>query len=127
MTVNMFEQASRLKLRYKTNEGVHSTETLWDMELSTLDQAYQKLVKEVGNTENSLLQDHKVDPKTQLKIDIIRYIVTTRMQEIDKVRARNERKRKQQDLMRILADKERVELQNKSTEDLRKMIEELSD
>ena len=40
---NLFEKASKMKLRFSTTKGVLSTEDLWDLSLESLDRIAKNL------------------------------------------------------------------------------------
>lgn len=88
-TQNMFEQASRQKLRFDTGVGLLTVEDLWALPLSTtnnkpnLDAIAVELNKALKGTEESFVSNKKKDAILQLKFDLVKHIIDTRMQEID--------------------------------------------
>lgn len=125
-TNNLFEKASRLKLRFNYR-GMISVEDLWDMSLESLDAMYKSLnslVKE--SKEESLLNTRtSYDEELTLKAELLKYIVKTKMEENEaKLKAR-EKKAQKQKLLEVMSAKQDEALQGKSLEELAKMIDEL--
>lgn len=128
MSEKMFETAVRNKLRFPY-KGEISVEDLWDLPVPSLDSIFKKLnVQAKQANEESLLDiKSKEDEVLDLKIEIIKYIVTTKLAE-EKARLNaRERREKKQKLSAILYSKQEQELQNKSAEELAAMIAELDD
>ena len=120
----MFEQASRLKLRFQTTKGVVKVEDLWDLQLTVLNDAYKVLVKELRETEtDSLLETPSKAPNhNQLRADIIKHVVETRRAEAAKKKNAAANKAEKDKLLAILENKQNEELQNMSADELKQKI-----
>lgn len=123
---NMFEVAVRNKFRFPFR-GVISVEDLWDLNVKDLDLVFKTLnsklkqVKEESLLETKTQQDQELDTK----IEIVKYIVNTKLEE-EKTRLQaKERKEKKQKILEILSDKQEESLLNKSEDELRNMLNEL--
>jgi hypothetical protein len=125
-TTNMFETASRSKLRFSF-KGLISTEDLWDLPVESLDMMYKSLNAQAKQAkEESLLGTRsKQEEELTLRIELIKHVVKTKIEEADAKVKDIEARRKKQKLMEILASKQDSDLQTKSVEELTKMIEEL--
>lgn len=123
---NIFEFATRNKLRYPY-KGVISTEDLWDLDVTQLNEIFKTLkAEERKDKEESLLATQsKKDVILATKIDVIRHIVNKKLDEAKRASAEKERADRKQQLMGILADKQNEELRNKTVEELRQMIDEI--
>lgn len=122
----MFEVAVRNKLRFPFR-GLISTEDLWDLNVENLDVVFKELNSQIKRVqEESLLKTKsKQDEELELKISIVKYIVAVKLEETDlRVKAMEKREQKQK-ILKILSDKQDESLQNKSIEELEKMLEEL--
>lgn len=122
----MFEVAVRNKLRFPFR-GLISTEDLWDLNVENLDVVFKELNSQIKRVqEESLLKTKsKQDEELELKINIVKYIVSVKLEETDlRVKAMEKREQKQK-ILKILSDKQDESLQNKSIEELEKMLEEL--
>lgn len=118
----MFEQATRLKLRFN-HKGLCSVEDLWDLSLKSLDIIYKELKKQSKEQkEESLLGIKDQNDKIlDIKIEIIKYIVEVKLME-QKQRQLASQKQK---LLAIIAEKEDKKLYDMDIEDLKKLAQEL--
>lgn len=122
----MFEVAARTKFRFPFN-GLISTEDLFDLTVEDLDSIFKTLNSQVKKAqEESLLGSKtKQDKELEMKIDIIKYIVSTKLEEAElKVKVK-ERKEQKQKILGILSAKQDAALENKSVEELKQMLNEL--
>lgn len=126
MEKNLFEIASRCKYRF-AYRGMISVEDLWDLRLESLDEIYKNLSSEIKKaSEESLLKTKTKDQEViENKIEIVKYIVNVKLQEVESRRREIENKEKKQHIMAILSQKEDEDLKNKSIEELKAMISEL--
>lgn len=122
----MFEIATREKYRfpYKGQIGV---EDLWDLSVGELDKIYKALNREAKqiNEESLLAAKSKEDKVLDNKINIIRHIVSVKLDEIANAKAAHERTEQKQKIMDILANKQDEELRGKSADELKAMLAEL--
>jgi hypothetical protein len=124
--MEMFETAVRTKMRFPF-KGLISAEDLWDLPVESLDSIFKVLNSQLKQAkEESLLNVRsKQDAEIDLKIEIIKYVVKVKQEE-DALRLKaKENREKKQKLMELIANKQDTELQNKSIEELTKMLEEV--
>lgn len=89
--MNIFEQASKDKLRFQTVKGNLTVEQLWDLpldkgEVNLYQLATELLVDTQNKPEQALSFFKKTTSKNelaQLKFDIVKHIVTTKVAEIE--------------------------------------------
>ena len=124
--MNIFEIATKNKFRFPYR-GMISVEDLWDLNLNQLDGIYKTLNKEVKqNDEESLLSvKDAADVELQAKIDIVKHIFAAKQQEITNRTIAAENAEKKRRILDIIAQKQEASLQNKSEEELLKMLEEI--
>ena len=124
--INVFEIATRNKYRFPYR-GQISVEDMWDLSVNELDKIFKTLNKQVKTAqEESLLETKtKEDETIENQIAIVRHIVSVKQREANDRLREKERKAQKQRIMEIMADKEDEALKSKSTEELRKMLEEL--
>ena len=81
---NIFEAATRYKYRFPF-KGMISVEDLWDLKLQDLDSVFKLLNKEKKQSdEESLLQvKSEADQELENKIQIVKYIVKFKQEEIE--------------------------------------------
>lgn len=124
----MFEQATRMKLRFNVN-GLISVEDLWDLSLERLDTLAKQLRKSVQQAEEESFIESStstVNKELVLKFDIVKHIIKVKLEERQKSRDAAERKLHKQKLLAILEEKQDADLRSKSIEDIMKEIEALS-
>jgi len=132
---DIFEKASRAKLRFTSPQGPLSVEDLWDLPLTSdkpnranLDDIAIALHRELeakpkvsfvhasANQENSL---------TQMSFDIVKRVIEVRMAENAAAATARENKAKKQQLLGLISQKENEALGSKSLDELRAMAESL--
>ena len=123
---NLFEAATKGKFRFQF-KGLISTEDIFDLSVENLDSIFKGLNSQMKQVdEESLLNiKTKADKELNTKIEIVKYIVNMKLEEKD-LKSKEVAKREQkQKLLGILSNKQNEELNNKSPEELIKMINEL--
>lgn len=122
----LFEVATRVKMRFPFR-GVVSVEDLWDLPVKNLDSVFKVLNSQLKQVkEESLLNTKtKEDKELDMKIEIVKHIVNVKLEEQEKITKAAEQREKKQKIMEILSDKQDQDLQNKSTEELQNMLNEL--
>lgn len=120
--INVFEVASRKKYRFPF-KGMIGTEDLWDLTMKGLDEVFKNLNKDKKqSSEESLMEENKEDHDLLNKIAIVRYVYNYKQQEqTERILAR-EKKQRDQQIMNIIAKKENAEMENKSIEELKAML-----
>lgn len=123
----MFETATKKKFRFPFR-GIISTEDLWDCTLTDLDSIYKTLnaQKKAKADEDSLLSTKtNEDIELTLKIDIVKHIVSVKLEEKAAKDTERAKRLQKQKIMSILAEKEDEALHGKSIEELQKMLGDL--
>lgn len=125
--VNMFEAASRLKLRFETNRGQLTVEQIWSLGLSDLDIIAQGLDESIRNApkRSFVTKGEGVDKTTQLKFDIVLYIIETRQVEAQDKAQAVDKAQKAKLLREAIAAKKGEALLSGDVEDLEKRLAEL--
>lgn len=128
--MEMFEQASRLKLRISTTKGELSVEDLWDLPLTSmsgkanLNDIAKGLHRKLKNSDEISFVDAVVstDTVTQLSFDLVKHVIDVRLAENVIAATLRDNKEKKAKILEILARKEDESLLSASPEDLRAMI-----
>lgn len=125
----IFEQASRLKLRFETNKGFLSTEDLWDLSLTSLDSIYRVINKKLKEeTEESLITTRsKSNKELDLKVEILKHVVKVKQEEAELKKARQERLNELELLRNLKQEKQMDALKGMDLESLNKRIAELEE
>jgi len=123
--MDILEKATRLKLRFNF-KGMLTVEDLWDLKLNELDMIYRELNQQKKLQESeSLLTNNLINDIVNLQIEIIKYVVEQKQAEQLAEQTKIEKQQQKQKILEILSRKQEDDLQNKSTEDLLKMLENL--
>ena len=127
----MFEQATKLKLRFSTDRGQLSVEDLWDLPLTgkalcldNIAKSVNKALKETDE-ESFVTTRSKSNTELTLKLDILKHIISVKKAEKDAAKNAAENKARKEQLKGILARKQDAALENMSEEDLKKELEAL--
>lgn len=123
---NIFEYATRNKLRFPY-KGSISVEDLWDLTPASLDSIYKVLNKQVKQEqEESLLTvKQETDSNLDVQIAIIKYIVSTKLQEKETHMKAAAMKQRRDELAAIISEKETQALKDLPVDELRKMLQEV--
>lgn len=122
-TTNIFEAATKEKYRFPF-KGMISVEDLWDLKLQDLDSVFKSLNKQKKqNDEESLLQVKTAeDQELDNKIQIVKYIVKFKQEEIEERLQAKNKKEYNQKLLELIERKQNEELAGKSIEELQAML-----
>ena len=125
--INMFEEASRQKLRFQTTAGFISTEDLWDLTLKKLDDIAVAINEKISATAKSSFLTPKSSPNEtmSLALSILIHIITAKQEEAKKSKDAAERRAQRAKLLEMVEKKKDSELEGLSVEDLMKKIEAL--
>lgn len=122
--MSIFKQASQQKLRIQTSRGPLTIEQLWDLPVEELDALAVSLEETYKNSKGkSFLTKVSVKDKTvKLKFDLVLDILNTKVEEQAALTEARENRKHNEDIMDLIAKKERGELEGKSVEELRKLL-----
>ena len=123
--MNIFEYAVENKLRFPYKGNI-STEDLYDLNVEELDIIFKTLNREVkkSNEESLLSKKSDADVKLNVKIEIIKEIVSKKLAEIEERKNAVVKKQKNEKIMELIAQKQDENLKNLSIDELKKMLEE---
>lgn len=124
----MFEEASRLKVRFETVKGNISTEDLWDLPLTdsdgmSLDDLAKALNKKVkcSEEESFVVKQSKANTILELKFSLVKHIIKEKLAEIEEKENAVIVKAKKERIDSLILEKEDDTLKGKSIADLKKM------
>lgn len=123
--MNIFEQASRLKLRFDLN-GQISVEELWQVKAPILEKeeaALQTVVEGYGKrTRRSASKETKEEMLTKLKLEIITHILDVKEAEAEAAINAQSAKEQNQPILEIILRKKQAELDLLPIAELEKML-----
>ena len=126
--VNVFEQASKIGLRYATNRGTLSTDDLWNLKLPALDviaMSYKKEIDDASDSESFITKKPTVSKVTVLALEICKRIIEVKIEEKDVAEKTVANKQMKDRITQIIAEKQNGALQEKSLEELQEMANKL--
>ncbi len=131
--MDIFEKASRIKLRFTTNRGELTVEDLWGMHLTSksgfdLDTIAKDVNRELKALGEESFVETKVNPAkeaTELRLDILKYVIAAKQRENQEAQARAGRKAERERLMAALENKQQQELSGMTAEQIQARIAEL--
>lgn len=135
MELNIFELASRQKLRFETNRGPITTEQLWDLPLTSkngfdLDSVGQTIIIELESTTTRSLVKTAPNPRAtqlNLQLDIIKHVIAVKQAENAAKLQAAEKAAKREKLVAALANQEDKALANLTPEQIRAELAKLDE
>lgn len=131
---NLFEHATRNKLRFESNKGPLSVEQVWDAPLTSrngfsLDEIAKQAKRELDaiSEESFVQQVSPLKSVAEMKLEVVKHIITVKLAEKESAGKRAERAELRQQLSQALADKQSDAIKNMSTEEIQKRLAELED
>lgn len=131
--INVFEYATRHKLRFASTKGELSTEQLWDVPLRAMDgfdldaiaKAVNKALKTL--TEESFVRTERTPAhtKAELALEVVKHIIQVKLDAEESAKRRADNKAKKEQLLAILAEKQAGKLSELSERELQKQINAL--
>ena len=122
----MFEKAVRMKLRFNY-KGLLSVEDLWDLSVSSLDQIFKSLNAQFKAQKEESLLDVKTEEEDglALKVQIIKHIVKTKLDEADARETKALKAEKKQKLLKVISEKKEKVLYDMPVDELEKLVNDL--
>lgn len=131
--MNIFEQATRQKLRFNTQKGLLSVEDLWDLPLSShtgranLDDIARNLDTELKASASAsfVSPDTTKNDRVQLMFDLVIHVINTKIAEQKASQEAAVIREKKQKIMAIIEQKQDAALSAASLDDLHAMLDSL--
>ncbi|MES3001310.1 MAG: hypothetical protein V4787_11520 [Pseudomonadota bacterium] len=132
---NIFESATRSKLRFTSVRGQLSVEDLWDLPLtSKTGFDLDTVAKTVNATLKAQAEESFVATSTnpakavdEQKLEIVKHVIAMRIAENETRRSAAARKEQREKLQAVLADKLDGKMREQSVEELQAQLAALSD
>lgn len=132
---NIFEYATRNKLRFASVRGELSVEQLWDVPLRSRDSFN---LNDIAKTANKALKDTEenfvemttkttVHARNETVMEIIKHVIEVKLAEEEAAKTRAAKKQEKEKLLAILAEKQDGKLSELSEKELQKRIAALED
>lgn len=127
--MNIFEKATRIRLRFETSRGNLNVEDLWKLPLTELDKLAIALNKQLKEASEESFIKTKTNNTVllELRFEIVKHIIDTLLAENEEKKKAADKKAKRDQLLELIAKKENQELEGKSLEELKSELSKLED
>jgi len=133
METNMFEYATRNKIRFTSMRGEMSVEQLWDVPLRSKDGFDLDAVAKAANkslkalTEESFVSTERTPAheKAELTLEIVKHVIQVKLAEEAAAKKRADNRVEREKLLKILAEKQEGKLSELTEKELQKRINAL--
>lgn len=124
--LSIYEIAARKKFRFPY-KGMIGLEDLWDLNVKALDQIFKSLnaIAKTEQEESLLTAKDYADSEVDMKIQLIRHIVQTKLAEEAAREHEKARADQRQKIMEIMDNKREEKLRNLSEVELQAMLDQL--
>lgn len=132
--MNIFEQATRAKIRFTTPNGMLGVEDLWDLplvsrrsNLANLDDIARYLDAELKSSASVSFVNEvsETNAATKLAFDVVLHIINVKLAEQKAASLAADNREKKQRIMAIIEQKQAEALSASSIEDLQQMLNAL--
>lgn len=129
--MNIFEKASRMRIRYSTNKGDLTVEDLWDLPLQSknigtvsLDALaiHQNRVNRDASEESFVTERSSVSVEAELKFDVVKYVIAAKISDNAAASTAQADRVHNTKIMDIIARKDDADLEGKSVDQLKDML-----
>jgi len=124
---DLFERATKQKIRYKTSKGSITTEDLWDLKLTQLDTiaiALNRNIKERDEV-SFVTKRSNVSSVIRLQFDVVKHVIEVKLAEDEAREQLAAKKAKKEFILSVIEEKDNEALKNKTPEELREMVASL--
>jgi hypothetical protein len=135
MSVNIFEFATKNKLRFASSRGLLTVEQLWDVPLRSGDDFNLNVIAKVASkawkdlTEESFVETAKTPEHTRREtaLELVKYVIEAKLGEEAAAKKRADNKVEREKLLQILAEKQEGKLSALSEKELQRRITALEE
>lgn len=135
MAINIFEFATRHKLRFQSVKGELGIEQLWDAPLRSRDDFNLNTIAKAANkawkdaTEESFVETVKTPTHVRLEmaLNVVKYVIEQKLAEEEMAKKRADNKIEKEKLLAILAEKQDGKLSDLSEKELQRRIAALGE
>ncbi len=127
--MSIFEKASREKLRFSTSKGQLSVEDLWELSLKDLDtlaKGVNAKLKE-SQEESFIATRNTKDSELELKLDILKSVIKTRLEEKETAKVKAENRAKREFFETLLEKKKTQSMETMSIEEIEAQLQTLGE
>ena len=126
--MELFEKSTRQQLRFDTGRMLVTTEDLWTLPLTSLNEVAKGISKQIKESaeENFIAVKSNANTKLELALDVVKHIIAIKLEEAAAAKTLKEKKEKQQKILELISQKKDEALGAKTVEELEKELAELA-
>ncbi len=127
--MNIFEEASKRQLTFKTSKGTIYPHDLWNLSLQNLDtiaRGLNKTLKEAEEVSFITTSKSTANKDLNLSFEIVKHIIQVKLVEQEKSKLRAEKRSQAAFIKDLIQKKEMQEWEGKSLEELKASLEKES-
>lgn len=128
--MDMFEKATKQKVRFDSPKGALSVEDVWDLRLTarsgfSLDMLAKQLNRDIKSQEEEsfVVKQNAASEALTLKFNIVKHIIDVKMAERDEAAKAAEKATQRQKILEVLDKKRDQSLEGKTEEELLAMLQ----
>lgn len=124
--MSVFKKATKQGLRFETSKGVLTTEQLWRLSLKELKEAIEKVgaqLKKEDVSEYDFFEPTTIKNEAlQLQFDVLKEVYIEIKSDIDRQAQDVDKKKHNEKIMALIAEKEEAAIKDKSVDELKEML-----
>lgn len=122
--MNIFEEATRRKLRFSVSKGTINTEDLWDLSLEDLDNIAKGINRQLkaADEESFITSRSSEDSITNLRFAVVIHVINIKLAEVTRKKLSKERAEKRAQLKELIEKKMKSAQEEKSIEELEREL-----
>ncbi len=132
-TMNLFEYATRNKLRFNSARGQLTVEQLWDVPLRSEDGFdLNAVAKDANDALKTISEENFVEPaktaghaRAEALLEVVKHVIDCKLVDETAAKKRTDNKVRREKLLAVLAEKQDGKLSALSEKELKRQIEEL--
>ena len=131
--MNIFEQATKKRIRFASPVGLIGVEELWQLPLQSrsaekanLDDIAKGVARDIAKAEEeSFVNKSASSPTNELRLKILKSIIASKVDEAEKAKTAEERRQRKDKLLHALDKKRDGAIEDMSEEDIENELKEL--
>ena len=125
--MDLFERATKQKIRYRTFAGIFTTEDLWDVPLESLDEIAVAMNRDIkkSSSESFINKENKVPAHKKLAFDVVKRVIEVKLLDKERAAKAAETRAKKEKIMELIAKKQEEAFSEQSLEDLQEKLNDL--
>lgn len=135
MTTNIFEYATRNKLRFTSSRGELTVEQLWDVPLRSNDVFNLNVLAKAANdavkavNEENFVETSRTPAHTRVEtaFEVVKHVIEVKLSDEAAAKKRADNRIKREKLLTVLAEKQEGKMSEMSIASLKKQIAELEE